>query len=136
MRDWLTSTRVAIVAGKGGVGSSTVAAASALAAAQDGADVLFIAVDGRPGMGPLLGGDELGDRDRRCRRLDGGGGCGPDDPGRAGVQRLPRAERCRRAAAPGGDGGLAPDDRGGDPGLEHLLVLGMIKQLEKERPPT
>ncbi len=73
--DWLMSAHVAIVAGKGGVGSSTVAAAYALAAAQQGADVLFIAVDGRPGMGPLLGGDELGDRDRVLQRLAAAVGC-------------------------------------------------------------
>ena len=35
-----------MVAGKGGVGSSTVAAAYALAAAREGADVLFVAIDG------------------------------------------------------------------------------------------
>ena len=70
---WLTSARVAIVAGKGGVGSSTVAAAAALAAARDGADVLFIAVDGRPGMGPLLGGRELDSTDRILRRIKGAG---------------------------------------------------------------
>ena len=57
-------SRVAIVAGKGGVGSSTVAAAMALGAARDGLDVLFVSVDGRPGMGTLLGGRELDDRER------------------------------------------------------------------------
>ncbi len=71
--DWLISTRVAVVAGKGGVGSSTVAAAYALAAARRGADVLFIAVDGRPGMGPLLGGRELDQNDRILRRIKGAG---------------------------------------------------------------
>ena len=71
--DWLTSTRVAVVAGKGGVGSSTVAAAYALAAAREGADVLFVAVDGRPGMGPLLGGRELDSSDRILRRIKGAG---------------------------------------------------------------
>ena len=71
--EWLHSTRVAVVAGKGGVGSSTVAAAFALAAARDGADVLFVAVDGRPGMGPLLGGRELDSSDRILRRIKGAG---------------------------------------------------------------
>ena len=45
--DWLTAARVMVVAGKGGVGSSTVAAAAAIAAAREGADVMFISVDGR-----------------------------------------------------------------------------------------
>ena len=64
---------VAVVAGKGGVGSSTVAAAMALAAARQGADVLFVAVDGRPGMGPLLGGPSLDDTDRILQRVKGAG---------------------------------------------------------------
>ncbi len=85
--DWLTSTRVAIVAGKGGVGSSTVAAAYALAAAREGADVLFVAVDGRPGMGPLLGGRELDSTDRILRRIKGAGQVrGPHDSGRSGIR--------------------------------------------------
>ncbi len=73
--DWLTSTHVAVVAGKGGVGSSTVAAAMALAAARQGADVLFVAVDGRPGMGPLLGGPSLDDTDRILQRIKGPARC-------------------------------------------------------------
>jgi len=132
--DWLTSTRVAIVAGKGGVGSSTVAAASALAAAQDGADVLFIAVDGRPGMGPLLGGDELGDRDRLLQKTDGGG--------RVRGRTIPAEQAFSDYLELKGVGGLLrraataaslPMIAAATPGLEHLLVLGMIKQLEKER---
>ena len=67
------STRVAIVAGKGGVGSSTVAAALALGAANDGADVLFVSVDGRPGMGPLLGGRELDHTEHELGRVEGRG---------------------------------------------------------------
>ena len=52
---WLGRTRVLVVVGKGGVGTSTVAASSALLAAKGGADVLLVAVDGKPGLGPLLG---------------------------------------------------------------------------------
>jgi arsenite-transporting ATPase len=130
--DWLTSTRVAIVAGKGGVGSSTVAAAYALAAGEQGADVLFIAVDGRPGMGPLLGGDELGDRDRVLQRLDGGG--------QVRGRTIPAEQAFSDYLELKGVGGLLrraasaaslPMIAAATPGLEHLLVLGMVKQLER-----
>ena len=50
-----------------------MAAAYALAAAREGADVLFVAIDGRPGMGPLLGGRELDSSDRILRRIKGAG---------------------------------------------------------------
>ena len=71
--DWLTAARVMVVAGKGGVGSSTVAAAAAIAAAREGADVMFVSVDGRPGMGSLLGGREISDREQTMRRTEAGG---------------------------------------------------------------
>ncbi len=132
--DWLLSAHVAIVAGKGGVGSSTVAAAYALAAAQRGADVLFVAVDGRPGMGPLLGGDELGDRDRLLQRVAGGG--------RVRGRTIPAEQAFSDYLELKGVGGLLrraataaslPMIAAATPGLEHLLVLGMVKQLELER---
>lgn len=131
---WLHDTHVVIVAGKGGVGSSTVAAATALAAARAGADVLFISVDGRPGMGPLLGGGEINDRERVLRRLDGGGRIrGRTIPGEQafgdylelrGVGGL-----LRRAAS----SASLPMIAAATPGLEHLLVLGKVKELERER---
>lgn len=131
--DWLTSTRVVIVAGKGGVGSSTVAAASALAAARAGADVLFIAVDARPGMGPLLGGREITDREQVLQRVDGGG--------RIRARTIPADQAFGDYLELRGVGGLLrraasaaslPMIAAATPGLEHLLVLGKIKELERE----
>lgn len=130
---WLMSARVAIVAGKGGVGSSTVAAALALAAARSGADVLFIAVDGRPGMGPLLGGRELDSTDRILRQIDRGGRIrGRTIPAHQafgdyleikGIGAL-----VRRAAA----AASLPMIAAATPGLEHLMVLARIKELERD----
>lgn len=131
---WLTSTRVAIVAGKGGVGSSTVAAAMALAAARTGADVLFIAVDGRPGMGSLLGGAELDPTDRVLQRVaDGGRIRGRTIPAHQafgdyleikGIGAL-----LRRAAA----AASLPMIAAATPGLEHLMILARIKEFERDR---
>ncbi|WP_148288687.1 ArsA family ATPase [Ilumatobacter nonamiensis] len=130
---WLTSAHVMIVAGKGGVGSSTVAAAAAVAAARDGADVLFIAVDGRPGMGALLGGREISDREQTMQRVDGGG--------RIRARSIPADQAFGDYLELKGVGGLLrraassaslPMIAAATPGLEHLLVLGKIKELEKE----
>jgi arsenite/tail-anchored protein-transporting ATPase len=132
--DWLTSTRVAVVAGKGGVGSSTVAAAYALAAARHGADVLFVAVDGRPGMGPLLGGRELDSNDRILRRIKGAGQVRgrtiPADQAFGDYLELKGVGGMLRRAA---SAASLPMIAAATPGLEHLLVLGKIKELERER---
>jgi anion-transporting ArsA/GET3 family ATPase len=123
-----------VVAGKGGVGSSTVAAAVALAAARHGADVLFVSVDGRPGMGPLLGGREINDREQTLQRLDGGG--------KIRGRTIPAEQAFGDYLELKGVGGLLrkaassaslPMIAAATPGLEHLLVLGKIKELEKER---
>lgn len=128
------STHVAIVAGKGGVGSSTVAAALALSAARDGADVLFVSVDGRPGMGPLLGGHELDHSDRTLRLVEGGG--------RVRGRTIPAHQAfgdyleikgigavVRRAAA----AASLPMIAAATPGLEHLMILARIKEFERDR---
>ena len=131
---WLTSTHVAVVAGKGGVGSSTVAAAYALAAARDGADVLFVAVDGRPGMGTLLGGRPLDDTDRILQRVTGAGQVRgrtiPVDQAFGDYLDLRGVGGLLRRAALAAS---LPMIAAATPGLQHLLVLGKIKELERER---
>jgi arsenite/tail-anchored protein-transporting ATPase len=133
MSEWLISTKVAVVAGKGGVGSSTVAAAYALAAARTGADVLFVAVDGRPGMGPLLGGRELDSSDRILRRLKGAGQVRgrtiPAEQAFGDYLELKGVGGMLRRAA---SAASLPMIAAATPGLEHLLVLGKIKELERE----
>jgi len=130
---WLTSAQVAVVAGKGGVGSSTVAAAAALAAAREGADVLFIAVDGRPGMGPLLGGRELDSTDRILRRIKGAGQVRgrtiPADQAFGDYMELKGVGAMLRRAA---SAASLPMIAAATPGLEHLLVLGRIKELARD----
>ena len=137
MTDWLTQSNVVVVAGKGGVGSSTVAAAHALAAARQGADVLFVAVDGRPGMGELLGGREINDRDQVLQRKVGG-----RDGGTIRARTLPADQAFGDYLELKGVGGLLrraasaaslPMIAAATPGLEHLLVLGKIKELERDK---
>jgi arsenite/tail-anchored protein-transporting ATPase len=127
---------VIVVAGKGGVGSSTVAAALALLAARDGADVLLISVDGRPGTGPLLGGAPLDQNDRLLQTVDTGSG----STGRIRGRTIPPKQAfadylelkgisgvLRKAAAAASLDSIAA----ATPGLEHLLILGKIKELER-----
>lgn len=125
---------MAIVAGKGGVGSSTVAAALALGAARDGADVLFISVDGRPGMGTLLGGRELDGTDRVLRRIDGAGRVrGRTIPAHQAFSDYLEIKGIgavvRRAAA----AASLPMIAAATPGLEHLMILARIKELDRDR---
>lgn len=120
-----------VVAGKGGVGSSTVAAAAAWAAARDGADVVFISVDGRPGMGTLLGGREINDREQTLQRFDGGGKIRartiPADQAFGDYLELKGVGGLLRRAA---SAASLPMIAAATPGLEHLLVLGKIKEIE------
>jgi anion-transporting ArsA/GET3 family ATPase len=132
--EWLTSANVMIVAGKGGVGSSTVAAAAAFAAARDGANVMYVAVDGRPGMGPLLGGREITDREHTLQSFGGGGRIRarsiPADQAFGDYLELKGVGGILRRAA---SAASLPMIAAATPGLEHLLVLGKIKEMERDR---
>ena len=132
--EWVTSARVVVVAGKGGVGSSTVAAALALLAARQGADVLLVAVDGRPGLGPLLGGEPIGQDERVLRAFKG--------KGKIRGRTIPPAQAFSDYLAMKGIAGVLRKAASAasldliaaaTPGLEHLLVLGKIKELDKDR---
>lgn len=131
---WITAAKVAVVAGKGGVGKTTLTAALARAAADAGRSVLVVGVDGRPGLAELLGGEAL---DYEPQVIDPGGtGRGPisgriirpeaalldylDDHG---LRRV-----AKRFLATGAVDVLATTT----PGIRDLLVLGKVKQLEQQ----
>ena len=76
-----------IVAGKGGVGKTTVTAALATAAGGAGLRVLVVEVEGKSGLGQMLGG-------RRRAGLRGGGGAAP------GSGRTARARSAARTLTP------------------------------------
>jgi arsenite/tail-anchored protein-transporting ATPase len=132
---WLSRTRVLVVVGKGGVGTSTVAASLALLAAKGGADVLLVAVDGKPGLGPLLGGQPLGPEEQTLRIVDRHGGrvrgrtISPQQAFGDYLELKGFGGLLRRAAKAASFDVIA----GSTPGMEHLLVLGKIKELDRER---
>lgn len=94
--------------------------------------MLLVAVDGKPGLGPLLGGAPLTPTEQTLRSMPGGGRIrGRTVPPQQafgdyldlkGVGSL-----LRRAASAASLDMVAAST----PGLEHLLVLGKIKELER-----
>jgi anion-transporting ArsA/GET3 family ATPase len=123
------SSRVLIVAGKGGVGKTTVTATLATAAARTGMSVLIVEVEGKSGLAACfdrapLEYAEAGMRAGvRARTLT---------PDRAlveyledrGLQRI-----SRRLVRAGGAEIIAT----AVPGMKDILVLGKVKQLEQAR---
>ncbi len=131
-----TASRLAIVAGKGGVGKTTVTAAVARAAADQGLRVLVVDVDGRPGLAELLGGQGT---------LPYGGtvlvdGLGPDGTGRVSGRSIAASRALIEYLDDHGllrvskrlvNTGFVEVVSTAAPGIDDLLVLGKIKQIER-----
>jgi anion-transporting ArsA/GET3 family ATPase len=132
---WVGRTRVLFVVGKGGVGTSTVAASLALVAAKGGADVLLVSVDGKPGLGPLLGGVALGPDEQLLRAVDRQGGrirgrtITPHQAFGDYLELKGFGSLLRKVASAASFDVIA----GSTPGMEHLLVLGKIKELDRAK---
>jgi anion-transporting ArsA/GET3 family ATPase len=138
----LTASRVAIVAGKGGVGKTTVTAVIARAAAESGMRVLVVDLDGRQGLGELLAeagsplskgalpytesllADGLGDTGSGV--VVGRGLAATD----ALVEYLDE-HGMRRVSKRLASSGVIDVVSTAVPGIDDLLVLGKIKQLER-----
>jgi Anion-transporting ATPase len=131
---FFAAARLLIVAGKGGVGKTTVTAACAIAAARTGSRVLVVELDQGGPLGRLLGGDgALGYEP--VRLVDVPGALGAIDgrlivPGDAlrdylrehGLGRL--TNRLVRT-------GVIDVVATAAPGIDDILVLGKLKQLER-----
>jgi anion-transporting ArsA/GET3 family ATPase len=129
---FFAASRLVIVAGKGGVGKTTVTAALGSAAARLGLSALVIEVEGKSGLPGLLGGEtELG-YEEVLLRVDGTGEVRArhispasalldylEDKGlRRLSNRLVRHELLDLVATAA-------------PGIDDILVLGKVKQLER-----
>ena len=140
--DFFTASRVLIVAGKGGVGKTTVSAALGVAASRAGIDTLLVEIEGKRGLATVF---ESTDRDTARLEYDDTELI-PEDQAR-GVARL-RARTIRADAALMDyleEHGLRGFARTltrlqvldtlatSTPGLRDLIVLGKIKQLEVTR---
>ncbi len=133
--DFFASSRVLIVAGKGGVGKTATAATIAVAAARTGRSVLLIEVSGRSAAAPLLGAEPQGYEETevvddvgrptniRCRSLT---------PDQALVEWL-ADHGFKRIARRMARSGVLEVVATATPGIKDLLVLGKIRQLETAR---
>jgi Mrp family chromosome partitioning ATPase len=125
---WCSTSRVVIVAGKGGVGKTTVSAALAVAAKQAGLNVLIVEVEGKSGLAatfdrPPLTYEEVELRPGiRARTLT------PDD---ALVEYL-QDHGLRRIGRRLSQSGALEVVSTAVPGMKDILVLGKVKQLERD----
>jgi Anion-transporting ATPase len=129
------SSGLVIVAGKGGVGKTTVTAAMAIAAARVGRRVLVIELEGASGLGPLLGADcPLRAQDVVLRPPTA------DQPGSVSGRVVSPGEALtdylddhgmRRLSGRLVKAGVIDVVATAAPGLDDILVLGKVKQLER-----
>jgi anion-transporting ArsA/GET3 family ATPase len=128
--------RVTIVAGKGGVGKTTVSAALAYLAAASGLETLIIEVEGKSGLTALFGTDEPLGYEETVLLEAGDAGPGsaplrartltPDDALVEYLEDHGMRRVSKRLAATGTLDVLAT----AVPGIKDILVLGKVKQLE------
>src|SRR3954452_17261460 len=127
--DFCTTSRVVIVAGKGGVGKTTVTAALAVTAARAGRSVLIVEVEGKSGLpamfdAPPLGYDEI-DLDQRVRaRFLTPDAALVDYLVTHGMKRI-----SKRLISSGALEVVAT----AVPGMKDILVLGKVKSLDESR---
>jgi anion-transporting ArsA/GET3 family ATPase len=124
-----STSRVLIVAGKGGVGKTTVTAALAATAARAGMSVLIVEVEGKSGLSAAFGRPELGYEEAqlapriRARTLT---------PDQALVDYL-ETHGMRRISKRLVNSGSLDVVATAVPGMKDILVLGKVKSLERDR---
>ncbi|HEY8215556.1 MAG TPA: ArsA-related P-loop ATPase [Acidimicrobiia bacterium] len=121
------ASRVLVVAGKGGVGKTTVTAALAVAAARSGTSVLIVEVEGKSGLAATLGIPQLAYAETdvrpgiRARTLT---------PEQALLEYL-EERGLRRISKRLVRSGALDVVATAVPGMKDILVLGKVKQLER-----
>ncbi len=137
-RAFFAVSKLVIVAGKGGVGKTTVSAALARAAADTGLRVLIVAVGGGTGLATMLGDQgpgELGDDEVVIAS-----GCGPGGTGSVRARTVTPARALNDYLDGHGLGrltnrlvrtGVLDIVATAAPGIDDILVLGRIKALER-----
>jgi anion-transporting ArsA/GET3 family ATPase len=132
---FFAASRVVIVAGKGGVGKTTVTATLARAAAKVGLTSLIVEVEGKSGLAACFGQSEALEYDERAL-WPGGGPAGEGEvrartvtPDQALLEYLEdhgMARIARRLVSTGALDVVAT----AAPGIKDILVLGKVKQLD------
>jgi anion-transporting ArsA/GET3 family ATPase len=124
-----SSARVMIVAGKGGVGKTTVTATLAAAAADAGLSVLIVEVEGKSGLAACFARPPLGYEETELAPSVRGRTLTPDEAlldylENHGLRRI--SKRLVRS-------GALEVVSTAVPGMKDILVLGKVKALELER---
>ncbi len=128
LRRFCSQSRVVIVAGKGGVGKTTVTAALALAATRAGMTVLIAEVEGKAGLAAAFGTEPLGYADTE---LAAGVRARTIPPDAALVDYL-ESHGLKRIGNRLASSGALDVVATAVPGMKDILVLGKIKSLEQE----
>ena len=132
---FFATSRLVIVAGKGGVGKTTVTAALAAAAAKSGLRVLIVEVEGKSGLGRLFGVGPLRYDELVLLEAAEANGTGrvvarTITPNDALLEYL-EDHGMRRLSNRLVRGGALDVVATAAPGIEDILVLGKVKQLER-----
>src|SRR5262245_4900309 len=122
-----SSSRVVIVAGKGGVGKTTVSAALAVASTRAGASVLIVEVEGKSGLAACFGMPPLTYEEAELRPGLRARTLTPDD---ALLEYL-HDHGLRRIGRRLSNSGALEVVATAVPGMKDILVLGKVKQLER-----
>jgi arsenite-transporting ATPase len=129
-------SHVLIVAGKGGVGKTTMAAALARMASQTGRSVLIVELEGKSGITGAFGlGEDLGYEEMELQPARG------DEQGAVRARRITPDDALveyledhglRRVSKRLVSSGVVDVVSTAIPGIRDVLVLGKIKQLERD----
>jgi len=133
--DFLRAARVVIVAGKGGVGKTTVTAALARMAAGEGLDTLIVEVEGKSGLAALFDRPPLGYDETILHPRAGATGevrgrtLTPDDALLEYLDDRGMRRVSKRLVSTGALDVVAT----AVPGIKDILILGKVKQLDNAR---
>jgi arsenite/tail-anchored protein-transporting ATPase len=114
--EFLRTTRLVVVAGKGGVGKTTVTAVLARAAAESGRRVLAVDLDGKPTLGELLDGSAVDHQSITAT---------------ASLAEYLESHGLKRVAKRLVSTGVIDVVATAAPGIDDIVVLGKLKQLER-----
>ncbi len=136
-REFCTQTRLVIVAGKGGVGKTTVAAALARLASRHGLSVLLLEIEGKHGLAAAFGAEPLDYHDRVLHlpgvqtRTDGAIHAQALSPDAALLEYL-ESHGLRKVSRRLVKTGTVDVVATAAPGIKDIVLLGKVKQLERQ----
>ncbi|CAN5623116.1 ArsA-related P-loop ATPase [soil metagenome] len=133
---FFTASRVVIVAGKGGVGKTTVTATLARAAADQGLTPLIVELEGKSGLASIFGRKPLDYTEQVLAEANEAAGTGeirartltPDDALVEYLQESGLKRLSKRLISSGVVDMVAT----AIPGIRDIIVLGKVKQIERE----